>query len=169
MRGREKTTDHLFRQKKVEIIERNENRVRIIDFGVSYDSLKRWGCVGRVRRSESSIYGTPMSMPPEVYNTAIISTAKATLKKCLGKRASPFFASSAFNFGMSRDIWSLGVLLCALLGVVMRRYTMVTGTPPFVGENMKKLSENVLLTEPDYEHKCIRYEYALKDLLKRML
>ena len=41
MRDREKTTDHLFRQKKVEIIERNENRVRIIDFGVSYDSLKR--------------------------------------------------------------------------------------------------------------------------------
>ena len=169
VRGREKTTDHLFRQKKVEIIERNESRVRIIDFGVSYDSLKRWGCGGCVRCSESSIYGTPMSMPPEVYNTAIIATAKATLKKCLGKRASPFFVSSAFNFGMSRDIWSLGVLLCVLWGVVMRRYTMVTGSPPFVGENMKKLSENVLLTEPDYEHKCIRYEYALKDLLKRML
>lgn len=114
VRGREKTTDHLFRQKKVEIIERNENRVRIIDFGVSYDSLKRWGCGGCVRCSESSIYGTPMSMPPEVYNTAIIATSKATLKKCLGKRASPFFVSSAFNFGMSRDIWSLGVLLCVL-------------------------------------------------------
>lgn len=44
MKRREKSTDHLFRQKKVEMIERNENRVRIIDFGVSYDSLKRWAC-----------------------------------------------------------------------------------------------------------------------------
>lgn len=119
--------------------------------------------------SESSIYGTPMSMPPEVYNTSIISTAKATLKKYLGKHSLPFQMASVFNFGMSRDIWSLGVLLCVLQGVVMNRYTMVTGTPPFVGENMKKLSESVLLTEPNYDHKCIQYEYALKDLLKRML
>lgn len=59
---------------------------------------------------------------------------------------------------------------CGLLcGVVRRRYTMVTGVPPFVGDNLKKLSECILLREPNYDHKCIQYDYALKDLLKRML
>lgn len=56
-----------------------------------------------------------------------------------------------------------------LRGVVRRRYTMVTGVPPFVGDNLKKLSECILLREPNYDHKCIQYDYALKDLLKRML
>ena len=46
---------------------------------------------------------------------------------------------------------------------------MVTGVPPFVGDNLKKLSECILLREPNYDHKCIQYDYALKDLLKRML
>ena len=46
---------------------------------------------------------------------------------------------------------------------------MVTGTPPFVTDNIKKLSEIVMFMEPDYDIKNLKYEYALKDLLKRML
>ena len=46
---------------------------------------------------------------------------------------------------------------------------MVTGVPPFTGENIKKLSECIMFDEPDYELKPIKYQYALKDLLKRML
>ena len=49
------------------------------------------------------------------------------------------------------------------------RYTMVTGTPPFVAENIKKLSEAIMFREPDYNVKALKYEVALKDLLKRML
>lgn len=49
------------------------------------------------------------------------------------------------------------------------RYTMVTGEPPFVGENLKKLSEVIMFKEPNYSNKYIKHEYALKDLLRRML
>ena len=51
----------------------------------------------------------------------------------------------------------------------MNRYTMITGEPPFVGENIKKLSEVILFKEPDFNNQHIKYEYALKDLLRRML
>ena len=88
------------------IIEKNENRVRIIDFGVSYNSNNTFDWLSLFMNSESSIYGTPMSMPPEVYNSTIITTAKATLWKRHGRKA-----AASFNFGMARDIWSLGVLL----------------------------------------------------------
>ena len=40
--GREKTPDHNLRKRIAEVIEANENRVRIIDFGVSYESSKGW-------------------------------------------------------------------------------------------------------------------------------
>ena len=56
---------------------------------------------------DSSIYGTPMSMPPEVYNSNIIKSTQIAIRKQFGKSVS----SSAFNFGMARDVWSLGVLL----------------------------------------------------------
>ena len=49
------------------------------------------------------------------------------------------------------------------------RYTMVTVVPPFVAENIKKLSEAIMFKEPDYNVKTLKYEFALKDLLKRML
>lgn len=104
--------DHFYRQKKAEVIERNENRVRIIDFGVSYNSLKGFAFSAGLTSRDSSIYGTPMSMPPEVYNSNIITNAKATVRKRLGKHTSSSVVSAAFNFGMSRDVWSLGVLLC---------------------------------------------------------
>lgn len=51
----------------------------------------------------------------------------------------------------------------------MNRYTMITGEPPFIGENIKKLSEVILFKEPDFNNSHIKYEYALKDLLRRML
>lgn len=54
-----------------------------------------------------------MSMPPEVYNSTIIATAKATLRKRKGYKG-----SASFNFGMARDIWSLGVLLYVVLECV---------------------------------------------------
>ena len=44
---------------------------------------------------------------------------------------------------------------------------MVTGVPPFSGDNLKKLSEMIMFKEPDYKY--INHEYALKDLLRRML
>lgn len=46
---------------------------------------------------------------------------------------------------------------------------MVTGVPPFSGDNLKKLSEMIMFKEPDYNNKYINHEYALKDLLRRML
>ena len=46
---------------------------------------------------------------------------------------------------------------------------MVTGKPPFVGENIKKLSEKIMFQDIDFNNTCITYEYALKDLLTRML
>lgn len=55
------------------------------------------------------------------------------------------------------------------IGVCVMRYTMVTGVPPFVAENIKKLSEAIMFKEPDYNVKTLKYEFALKDLLKRML
>ena len=104
--SRDKSNEHSFQQKRAGIIERNENRVRIIDFGVSYNSNNTFDSLSLFINSESSIYGTPMSMPPEVYNSTIITTAKATLWKRHGRKA-----AASFNFGMARDIWSLGVLL----------------------------------------------------------
>ena len=103
---RDKSNEHSFQQKRASIIEKNENRVRIIDFGVSYNSNNTFDWLSLFMNSESSIYGTPMSMPPEVYNSTIITTAKATLWKRHGRKA-----AASFNFGMARDIWSLGVLL----------------------------------------------------------
>lgn len=41
---REKTPDHNLRKRIAEVIEANENRVRIIDFGVSYESSKGLLC-----------------------------------------------------------------------------------------------------------------------------
>ena len=108
---------------------------------------------------ESSIYGTPMSMPPEVYNVSILTAARVTLRRHLCHHGSSHDVNEACNFGMCRDIWSLGVLL----------YTMITGIAPFYGENIKKLSEKILFSEPDYEHPTLQHNYALKDLLKRML
>ena len=61
--------------------------------------------------SDSSIFGTPMSMPPEVYNSSIIKSTQAAIKKRFGKQVSSSIVNAAFNFGMARDIWSLGVLL----------------------------------------------------------
>lgn len=46
---------------------------------------------------------------------------------------------------------------------------MVTGEPPFVGDNLKKLSEVIMFKELDLNNKHIQHEYALKDLLSRML
>ena len=114
---RDKSNDHLFQQNRASIIEKNENRVRIIDFGVSYNSKNTWSLRIEMSHSESSIYGTPMSMPPEVYNSTIIATAKATLRKRKGYKG-----SASFNFGMARDIWSLGVLLYVVLSVCNEIY-----------------------------------------------
>lgn len=118
---------------------------------------------------DSSIYGTPMSMPPEVYNSSIIKSTQQAVKKKFGKQVSSSIVNAAFNFGMARDIWSLGVLLYGYDLWLMARYTMVTGIPPFSGENLKKLSEMIMFKEPDYNNKYINHEYALKDLLRRML
>ena len=38
-----------------------------------------------------------------------------------------------------------------------------------MGENLKKLSEVIMFKDPDLNNKHIQYEYALKDLLSRML
>lgn len=38
--SRDKNFEHFYRQKKASILEQNENRVRIIDFGVAYNSFK---------------------------------------------------------------------------------------------------------------------------------
>ena len=159
MRFREKPHDHHLRQCIADILEANENRVRIIDFGVAYDSTKGYKSKIQVIYSESSIYGTPMSMPPEVYNANILTTARVTLRRHLGHHVTHQDLNKACNFGMCRDIWSLGVLL----------YTMVTGIAPFYVENIKKLSEKIMFSEPDYEIPTLQHEYALKDLLKRML
>ena len=42
--GREKAPDHNLRKRVAKVIEANENRVRIIDFGVSYESSKGSVC-----------------------------------------------------------------------------------------------------------------------------
>lgn len=65
----------------------------------------------RVKSSDSSIYGTPISMPPEVYNSSIIKSTQSAIKKRFGSQVSQSIVNSAFNFGMARDVWSLGVLL----------------------------------------------------------
>lgn len=94
-------------------MERNENRIRIIDFGVSYNSYKGYSLNMIFYDRDSSIYGTPMSMPPEVYNSSIIKSTQQAVKKKFGKQVSSAIVNAAFNFGMARDIWSLGVLLYA--------------------------------------------------------
>ena len=40
MRDSDKSHDHHLRQQIADLLEANENRVRIIDFGVAYDSTK---------------------------------------------------------------------------------------------------------------------------------
>ena len=42
---------------------------------------------------------------------------------------------------------------------------MVTGVPPFVAENIKKLSEAIMFKEPDYNVKTLKYEFVLKRML----
>ena len=36
---------------------------------------------------------------------------------------------------------------------------MITGEPPFVGENIKKLSEVILFKEPDFNNQHIKFNF----------
>lgn len=100
-----------------------------------------------------------MSMPPEVYNPNILSTSLLTLRRSMGRHVTLQSLNEAWQLReVSRRVVAGGLALYD-----------DGGRPPFQGDNLKRLSESIMFTEPDYNIGAIKHDYALKDLLKRML